>query len=198
MNTLVQPAPWRRVKWTRAGQVAALAQAEAALAGLHDAPPQLAFAMLRSDNPQVALRFIAQCLPRFDAVRWVHACLTRTASSDAGIDRAAQLRAALRSGIADWIADPSDKRRRLVFEMAQQVGFDVPEGVGGLAVFLSGGALGPPDLENGVAPPPGVFGEAVVGTVQLASLASGPAHFVDQLDVMLGLGAAIAEAEDSH
>ena len=198
MASLSPPAPWRRVKWTRAGQVAALAQAEAALAGLHDAPPQLAFAMLRSDNPQVALRFIAQCLPRFDAVRWVHACLTRTASSDAGVDRVAQLRAALRSGIADWIADPSDKRRRLVFEMAQQVGFDVPEGVGGLAVFLSGGALGPPDLENGVAPPPGAFGEAVVGTVQLASLASGPVHFVDQLDVMLGLGAAIAEAEDSH
>lgn len=198
MDNLVQPAPWRRVKWTRAGQVAALAQAEAALAGLQDAPPQLAFAMLRADNPQVALRFMAQCLPRFDAVRWVHACLARTVATAAGADRAAQMRAALRSGIADWIADPSDKRRRLVFEMAQQVGFDVPEGVGGLAVFLSGGALGPPELENGVAPPPGAFGEAVVGTVQLASLASGPVHFVDQLDLMLGLGAAIAEAEDGH
>lgn len=198
MDSLVQPAPWRRVKWTRAGQIAALAQAETALAGLHDAPPQLAFAMLRADNPQVALRFIAQCLPRFDAVRWVHACLTRTGTVAAGADPATQMRTALRSGIADWIADPSDKRRRLVFEMAQQVGFDVPEGVGGLAVFLSGGALGPPELENGVASPPGAFGEAVVGTVHLASLASGPEHFVDQLDVMLGIGAAIAEAEEKH
>lgn len=198
MDSLVQPAPWRRVKWTRAGQIAALAQAETALAGLHDAPPQLAFAMLRADNPQVALRFIAQCLPRFDAVRWVHACLTRTGTVAASADPATQMRTALRSGIADWIADPSDKRRRLVFEMAQQVGFDVPEGVGGLAVFLSGGALGPPELENGVASPPGAFGEAVVGTVHLASLASGPEHFVDQLDVMLGIGAAIAEAEEKH
>ena len=197
MDSLVQPAPWRRVKWTRAGQVAALAQAEAALAGLYDAPPQLAFAMLRADNPQVALRFMAQCLPRFDAVRWVHACLTRTAPA-AGSDRASQMRVAVRAGIADWIADPSDKRRRLVFEMAQQIGWNVPEGVAGLAVFLSGGALGPPELENGVAPPPGAFGEAVVGAVHLASLARGPVHFVDQLDVMLGLGTAIAEAEESR
>lgn len=212
MSSLVQPAPWRRVKWTRAGQVAALAQAEAALAGLQDAPPPLAFAMLRADNPQVALRFIAQCLPRFEAVRWIAECLARTAvpsagtavpatgSKDADGNAAhnAEMRTQIRASIADWLADPSDKRRRLVFELAQAVGFDVPEGAAGMAVFLSGGAMGPPDVEQGVPPPAGVFGQAVIGTITLVSLASGPAHFVDQLDVMLGLGAAIAEAEESH
>lgn len=205
MATLAQPAPWRRVKWTRAGQVAALAQAETALAQLQDAPPPLAFAMLRADNPQVALRFMAQCLPRFEAVRWIAMCLARTAlpapgSVDADGDPVPhiELRAHIRAAIADWLADPSDKRRRLVFEMAQTVGFDVPEGVAGLAVFLSGGAMGPPDVEQGVPPPAGAFGQAVTGAITLVSLAQGPVHFVDQLDVMLGLGAAIAEAEESH
>jgi hypothetical protein len=205
MSNLVQPAPWRRVKWTRAGQVAALAQAEAALAGLHDAPPPLAFAMLRADNPQVALRFLAQCLPRLEAVRWIAACLARTPvpppgslDADGNPVHHVELRTQLRAAIADWLADPSDKRRRLVFDLAQALGFDVPEGAAGLAVFLSGGALGPPEVEQGVPPPPGAFGQAVTGAITLVSLARGAVHFVDQLDVMLGLGAAIAEAEENH
>jgi hypothetical protein len=205
MSSLVQPAPWRRVKWIRAGQVAALAQAEVALDGLQDAPLPLAFAMLRADNPQVALRLMAQSLPRFEAVRWIAECLGRTPLPTVGSKDSEgnpvpniALRAQIRAAIADWLADPSDKRRRLVFDLAQAAGFDVPEGAAGLAVFLSGGTMGPPDVEQGVPPPAGAFGQAVTGTITLVSLAKGPEHFVDQLDLMLGLGAAIAEAEDSH
>ena len=191
MATRQQPAPWRRVKWTKAGQLAALARAETALDGLQDASPPLAFALLRADNPQVAVRFIAQCLPRFEAVRWLNECLGRVPAPPHGT-----LRAETRAAIAGWLADPSDKRRRLVFDHAQAIGYDVPEGAAGLAVFLSGGALGPPDLEHGAPPVTGAFGQAVAGAVVLASLAQGSSQFVDQLDAMLGLGAAIAEAED--
>jgi hypothetical protein len=149
--------------------------------------------MLRADNPQVALRFLAQCLPRFDAVRWMNTCLAQTPLPEPGSPQAE-----IRAGIAAWIADPSDKRRRLVFDYAQSVGFDVPEGAAGLAIFLSGGALGPPELEHGAQAAPGAFGQAVGGAIILASLANGPVNFVDRLDVMLGLGAAIAEAEENH
>lgn len=186
----LQGAPWRRVKWTRAGQLAALAFAGEALDGLHDAPPPVALAALREHHPQVAVRFVAQCLPRFDAVRWLHEGLARTPLPPPG-----SARAEIRTGIAAWLADPSDKRRRLVFEFAEATGFDVPEGAAGLAIFLSGGGLGPAELEHGAPPAPGAFGQAVAGAMLLTSLARGPEHFAGEIDALLGLAVAIAEAE---
>lgn len=182
--------PWRRVKWTRAGQLAGLADGGKALDGLLDVPPQMAAAVLRESNPQVAVRFVAQCLPRFDAMRWLHEGLARIPPPPAGSSRAE-----IRTGIAAWLADPSDKRRRLVFEFAEAIGFDVPEGAAGLAVFLSGGALGPADLEHGAPPGPGAFGQAVAGAVLLMALAHGPERFSSEIDALLGIAVAIAEAE---
>ncbi|NJC07951.1 DUF6931 family protein [Polymorphobacter fuscus] len=193
MATSAIAAPWRRVKWTRAGQLAGPAQVEAALAGWQDAPPAAAFAMLRAADPQAALRFLAHSLPRFDAVRWLRECLALTPAPADG-----SARAELRGGIAAWLADPSDKRRRLVFEQAQRAGFDVPEGAAGVAVFLSGGALGPAELAQGAPPAPGAFGQAVAAAVLLASLAQGSQRLAVQIDAMLALGQSIAETEESH
>lgn len=183
-------APWRRVKWTRAGQLAELASVGEALAGLHDAPPPAALAALRETHPQVAIRFVAQCLPRFDAVRWLHEVLARAPAPPPG-----SARAEIRTGIAAWLADPSDKRRRLVFDHAEAAGFDVAEGAAGLAVFLSGGGLGPAELEHGAPPAPGAFGEAVAGAVLLTGLARGPENFASEIDALLGIAVTISEAE---
>lgn len=185
-----QATPWRRVKWTRAGQLAGLALAGDALTGLYEAPPPVAFAVLREDHPQAAIRFMAQCLPRFDAVRWMHEGLARTPAPAPG-----SARAEIRTGIGVWLADPSDKRRRLVFEFAEAIGFDVPEGAAGLAIFLSGGSLGPAELEHGAPPAPGAFGQAVAGAMLLISLARGPENFASEIDALLELGVRIAEAE---
>lgn len=190
MATQAVGAPWRRVKWTRAGQLAGLASAGEALAGLHDAPPPVALAALRESNPQVAVRFMAQCLPRFDAVRWLHEGLARSAAPPPG-----SARAEIRTGIAAWLADPSDKRRRLVFEFAEAAGFDAPEGAAGLAIFLSGGGLGPAELEHGAQAAVGAFGQAVAGAMLLTGMARGPEHFASEIDALLGLAVAIAEAE---
>jgi hypothetical protein len=185
------PLPWRRVKWTRAGQLAAAATAVEALAGLHEVSPPAAFAALRDSEPEAAVRFMAQCLPRFDAMQWLHRAIGRTPA-------ASPARAEIRAAIADWLADPSDKRRRAVFDLAQAIGIDNADATAGLALFLSGGSLTPPELEQGVQPPPGVFGQAVAGTILLAGYAQGPENFEDELDALLGIGLAIAEAEDAH
>lgn len=190
MADQMQLAPWRRVKWTRAGQLAGLAMASDALRGMEDVPPAQAFAILRREQPQVAVRFMAQCLPRFEAVRWLHECLARTPDPATG-----SARAEIRTGIATWLADPSDKRRRLVFDYAERLGFDVPEAAAGLAVYLSGGSLGPAELEHGSPPPAGAFGEAVAGAVLLAGLAQGPEHFAAEVDALLVLALRLAEAE---
>jgi hypothetical protein len=188
MASHTQVAPWRRVKWTRAGQLAGLADIGDALAGLHDAPPAVAFAALRAQQPQACVRFMAQCLPRFEAVQWVGRALSR-------IPAATPAAAEVRRGIGDWIADPSDKRRRLVFDLAQALGFGHPEGAAGLAVFLSGGSMSPPEVEQGVAPPPGTFGQAVAAAILLAGMTKGPQNFDAELEVLLGLALDIAEAE---
>ena len=191
MATTMDAAPWRRVKWTRAGQVAGLAGIGEALDGLYDAPPAMAFAVLRRDHPSAAVRFMAHCLPRFDAIQWRYRTLERTPPRS-------PRHAEIRTGIAGWLMDPSDKRRRAVFELAQAVGIETPDATAGLALFLSGGSMTPAELENGVQPPAGVFGQAVAGTILLAGQAQGPQNFDKELDVLLGIGLAIAEAEDAH
>lgn len=186
------PAPpaWRRVKWTRAGQLANLVDAGDTLVPLAEAPPAVALAALRHDHPDVAVYFLAQCLARHDAVRWLQQCLARTPSVPP-----ASARADIRSGIADWIADPSDKRRRLVFELAEPAGYDTPEGAASIAIFLSGGSMAPANVEPGTPPASGCFGQALGGAVILAALARGAQVFTDEVAAMLDLGVAIAETE---
>jgi hypothetical protein len=179
------------VKWTRAGQIADLADAAEALAGQLDAPPPQAFAMLRKAEAQAAARFIAQCLPRFDAMQWLYRALARTPA-------ATPAHAEIRTAINGWLGDPSDKRRRHAFDLAQALGIDNADSAAALALFLSGGSMTPPELDQGVQPPVGVFGKAVAGTILLAGLARGPEHFDAELDALLQIGLDLAEAEDAH
>ncbi|MBV8971661.1 MAG: hypothetical protein JO290_05160, partial [Sphingomonadaceae bacterium] len=74
-ETTAAPRQWRRVKWTRAGQVAAVLEGLVDLDAVHDQPPPIAFAALCATDRMQAARFLAQCLPRMEAVRWVAACL---------------------------------------------------------------------------------------------------------------------------
>lgn len=175
-----QPLVWSRVKWTRAAQLAALADAEAEIASCGDLAPENAFAVLRADTPVTAARFVAQCLSRLDALRWLAGCLARTPAPAPDTPRAA-----VRAGLAAWLAQPGDKRRRLVYAEAEAAGFDTIEGAAGLALFLSGGSLAPAELEHGAPPLPGGFGRAVAGAVLLCALAHGPERFIKELRAML-------------
>ena len=179
------------MKWTRAGQVAGLAGVGDALAGMTDAPPAIAFAALRQRDPEGAVRFMAQCLPRFDAMLWLHRAILRSPA-------ASPRHAGIRAGIADWLADPSDKRRRMVFDLAQELGIDNAESTAGLTLFLSGGSMSPAEVEQGVVPPAGTFGQAVASTILIAGLAQGPQNYAAELASLLDLGLEIAETETMH
>lgn len=190
MSDIVQNRPWRRIRWTQASQVAGFAGVTEALAGMETATPAIAFAALRAKDPTAASSFMAQCLPRLDAVRWLHECLARTPTPAPGSNRAA-----LRSAIAAWLVDPSDKRRRMVHELAEIEGFDNPEGMAGLAVYASGGGLGPAHLEHATQPTPGLFGKAVAGTVLYAAHSRGPEYFTIGMAALLDIAVTIAEME---
>lgn len=186
MASVAPSRPWPRVKWTRAGQLAALAGEHASLDGLMDMPPADAFAALRARSSVEAVHFIAHCLPRLDAVRWVAQCLASMTPTNQA------RRLAARKAINRWLAEPSDNNRRLAFQAGEACGFDTPEGSGCLALFLSGGSLAPPTQEQAVPPPQAVFGQMVAVTVLLAALNDQPANYAARQSQLLDLAEQLA------
>jgi hypothetical protein len=179
MSTLAASRPWPRVKWTKAGQVAALVGSNAELDSVAELSPADAFARLRETDQVQALNFIAHCLPRLDAVRWLAAGLG--AMTPTSLAR----RLAARKAVNRWLAEPSDANRRLAFQAGETAGFDTAEGCACLAVFLSGGSLAPATQEQAVPAPPAAFGQALAGAVLLAALDDDPVGLAGRLSAAL-------------
>lgn len=179
MTTLTASRPWPRVKWTKAGQLAVLVGSNADLDGVAELPPADAFARLRGNSPHQALYFIAHCLPRLDAVRWMAAGLASMAPTNLA------RRLAARKAVNRWLAEPSDANRRLAWQAGETAGFDTAEGCACLAVFLSGGSLAPPTQEQAVPAPPAAFGQALAGAVLLAALNDDAHNLASRLDAAL-------------
>lgn len=191
-NEVAAPArAWPRVKWTRAAQVAPLLGDAVDLGAIAGMPPSAAFSVLRETDPMGAARFMAQCLPRVDAARWVAACL---ADGDGNPPPA---RAVAAKAVRRWVAHPSDEARRLAYDAGAIAGWDTMEGMACLAIFLSGGSLAPAAQEAPVNPPPGAFGQAAAGAVLLAASADGVPAFADKLAGMLAKADAIAAGEQA-
>ncbi len=188
-DVMTAPRQWRRVKWTRAGQVAAVLDGLVDLEPLHDQPPAAAFAALRASDRMQAARFLAQCLPRMEALRWVAACL-------ATMPPATQpARLVAKKALNRWLADPSDANRRIAHEAGQIAGWASAEGAACLAVFLSGGSIAPATQEQGVPPAAGAFGQAVAGAVMMAAFSEGAVEFERRLLVAIDLGERAAAGE---
>ena len=183
------PRAWPRVKWTRAAQVAPLLGDQPDLAAVGGMPPAAAFAVLRDSDPMGATRFMAQCLPRVDAARWMAACI---AEADPNPPPA---RAVAAKAVRRWVSHPSDDARRLAYNAGGMAGWDTMEGMACLAIFLSGGSLAPAEQEQPVNPPPGAFGQAAAGAVLLAASADGVPAFEARLADMLARADAIAAGE---
>ena len=180
---------WPRVKWTRAGQVAALLDGMVDLEQLYDQPPAAAFAALREVDRMQAARFLAQCLPRMEALRWVAVCLN-------GMGPPSQpARMVAKKALNRWLAEPSDTNRRIAHEAGQIVGWASAEGAACLAVYMSGGSIAPAAQEQGVQPKAGAFGQAIAGAVMMASFADGAVAFDRKLRENIDLGERAAAGE---
>ena len=188
-DLLTSARAWRRVKWTRAGQVAAMLDGLVDLEALYDQPPSVAFAALRSVDLAQAARFLAQCLPRMEALRWAAACLGTMPT----VEQPARLVA--KKAVNRWLAEPSDSNRRIAYEAGQIVGWASAEGAACLSVFLSGGSIAPEAQEQGVPPAPGAFGQAVAGSVLMSAFGEGPQSFDQRLAANIDLGEKAAAGE---
>lgn len=178
--------PWPKVKWTRAGQVASLTGDNANLADMMDMAPTEAFARLRADRPMEAMHFIAHCLPRLDAVRWLAQCLTTMTPTNQA------RRLAARKAVSRWLVEPSDANRRLAYDAGDAAEFSTAEGCACLAVFFSGGSMAPATQEQPVPPPSGAFGQALASAAILAALNDEPINMAARLATMLDAAEAIA------
>jgi hypothetical protein len=186
MGGHVVTRPWPKVKWTRAGQVAALVGDNASLANMLDLPPAEAFDRLRTHDKVAATHFIAQCLPRLDAVRWMANCLSGMAATNQA------RRLAARKAVNRWLAEPSDANRRLAYDAGDAAEFSTAEGCACLAVYFSGGSLAPPAQEQPVPPPPAAFGQALAGAVIMAALNDDPINMAARLALALDAAEALA------
>jgi hypothetical protein len=141
--------------------------------------------LCRNGDLGEAVRFLAQALPRYEAILWGNKAL-KVISGVSG-------EAALLKIVQDWIDEPEDKRRRVVWSAAEAVDEDQPERLLGYAVFLSGGSIAPED-QAPVNPAPHLCGQLASAAIITAAHAGGVPDA--NLEAALSLGEAIAEGRD--
>ena len=179
---------WLRVKWSEANQVLdllAVPQDRRAPAAI--ASPAEYFALLRGETRrQEAAEFLAQALPRLEAVAWAARTVRDATAGGAGGHSATR---ALRVSLL-WVQDPSENRRRAAFEAAQACRYEGAEAFAAMAVFFSGGSIAPASAPA-VPPPKGVSGRFSALAVKLAALRADDRDAA--LDRALDAGAALAQ-----
>ena len=179
---------WNRVKWTEAGQVTAVLgwpQGPADPAP-RQAPRQYFEALTAAGRGEDAVEFLAQALPRWEAVAWAARSVRDIGGMDAEADADA-LKAALL-----WVQDPSESRRRAASDAAEAAEPDSPARMAALAAFYSGGSIAPPDGEM-LPAPRDAAGRLAAGAILLAAARS--EDMEQALAASLRTGAAIAAGE---
>jgi uncharacterized protein DUF6931 len=129
-----------------------------------------------------AVRFLAHVLPKREAVWWGWICARRAAGADAP----EKIRVSL-DATEKWIAQPTEEHRRAAMQAAQEADLSTAAGCAGLAAFLSGGSLGPP---NTPVVPPGDYltAKAVASAIIFAAVAAEPEKAPEKFRAFLTQG----------
>ncbi len=151
---------WTRVKWSQARQVTEILEwNDEEVSG---APAAFYKSLRQADRLMEAVEFMAQALPRWEAVAWaVHG--VRGLGPQGGATRTAALDAASR-----WVSDPSEETRRGAFAAAESAPADSAERLLALAAFLSGGSIAPADCEP-LPAPRAAAGQCAAGALLIAT-----------------------------
>lgn len=120
------------------------------------------------------LKFLAQALPKPEAVWWAGWCARSVAGASPPPLEMAALDAAER-----WSLDPQESHRRAAHQAAETAGLKVPAGSVALAAFVAEGSLGPENVKNVIPAPDYLTGRCVAGAVMLAGVIAQP-EFSDQ------------------
>jgi hypothetical protein len=115
-----------------------------------------------------AVRFLAHLLPKREAVWWACLCAREGCGADLPPSAEKALLAAER-----WVAEPIEENRRAAMAAAETATLGTPAGCAALAAFLSGGSLGPPNVQA-IPPGEGLTARAVAGAILLAAVVREP------------------------
>lgn len=157
-------AEWKRVKWTEARQIGEALELEPEQLPEPEILPRPWFETLRArGESDLALRYLAVALPRYEAVAWAaHIINEGTAQVPiAPLERQALDR------VLRWVDEPTDDYRQAAQEAASRARSGSAERLLGDALFMSGGSIAPTDLPA-VIPPSDVCGQLAAAAVLVA------------------------------
>lgn len=131
---------WTIVMWSAARQIAEEANLPKAVWPEDTVSPEEFFKILREgDDPMMALSYAAVALPKLEAIDWTLHSLPELDKDDPDFAR----RQLLRDAAFRWVGEPDDENRRAMYDLADASSSEWPETIVGLAIFFSGGSIGP-------------------------------------------------------
>lgn len=155
---------WNIVMWSAARQIAEEAELPRAIWPEDEIAPQDFFQTLRTaPDPSPALSYAAAALPKLEAIEWAIHALPEPASDDPDY----ATRRLLRDAAIRWVGEPDEDNRRAMYTLAEDASSDWPETIIGLAIFFSGGSIGPEEFDP-VTANDRLCGQLVSGAVRLA------------------------------
>jgi hypothetical protein len=154
----------------------------------HDQEPkEYVELLLEHEHYADAVRFLSHALPKREAVWWAWV----TARRSAGDDPPLEIQEVLEATEA-WIKDPTDPNRRKAMEKAEAADFSTAAGCAGLAAFLSGDSLAPPEMDP---VPPGEYmaANAIAGSIVLAAVLREPETANEKFQAFVEQGMVVAD-----
>jgi len=155
-----------------------------AIALLRNGMPQREYmdALIEQKQFPDAVRFLAHALPKREAVWWAWVCARRASGQNAAPAIKRSLEATEK-----WLVQPNEENRRRAMKIAQEAQLESPAGCAGLAAFVSGGSLAPPEAPQ-VSPGENLTAKAVAGAILLAAVLVEPEHAESKLQSFIGQG----------
>jgi hypothetical protein len=125
---------------------------------------------------------LAHVLPKEKAIAWGLESVRKVpeAGKRPGAEAAMQ-------AVDAWLAGADDQKRRAAMAAAEQAGMATPAGCLGLAVFLSGGSMAPPDTPVAPEPEPQLSGRMTACALALA-VALDPQHETEHFRAFVDSG----------
>lgn len=139
---------------------------------------------------QDAARFLAQALPKREAVWWSTLCVRAYLESKLSAADRAALEAA-----HHWVLEPTPVHCRAAEKAAEATRHETAAGWSAAAAFWSGDSLAPADLPP-VPPKDTLTGQAVYVAINLTTTGDDPRSMPERFRTCLQLGAAVADGKN--
>ena len=151
------------------------------------APKAFMESLVEHEHYPDAVRLLAFALPKREAVWWAWVSARRTAGEDPSLEIQEVLEAT-----EAWIKEPTDQNRRITMEKAESAEFTTAAGCVGLAAFLSGDSLAPPEMDP-VPPDEYMAANAIAGSIVLAAVSEEPEKANEKFQGFVEQGMVVAD-----